>query len=1188
MYLKRLELQGFKSFADKTVLDFGQGVTTVVGPNGSGKSNISDAIRWVMGEMSAKTLRGSNMQDVIFAGTETRKKVNFAEVSLVLDNSDKMFPIDFDEIVVTRKVFRSGETVYQINHADCRLKDIHELFMDTGLGRDGYSMIGQGNVSQILSTKAEDRRSFFEEAAGVSKYKHRKDEALRKLASVNENLVRINDIAAELERQLGPLETQSKKARKYLVLYDEYKGLDVSMSLIYLEKNTDALKKAKELYDSILDEINGLKEKETDIERERDELYLKSSQKDEEQSRKNNELIENEAISNARSNEISISQNDIKNNKALIERIEKDIEAIDKGIEASYERIASLDNSVSEHEREKQLLLTGFEDIQKKNGEIYEKLSAYKDELDRLKSRQLECLNEQSSAKAQTEGAERIRAALLERQSAVSEELKSHDTGMLNIKKEIEDTSAAIGEKSEKAEQMKKRCENLQNRLSSLDGEYEELRKNITQKQVSLNSKISQKKILEGMENDYEGFSRSVKAVMTAPELKKAAIYGTVSGLIDVSKEYVTAIEIALGGAMQNIVVENEEDAKTAINFLKQARVGRATFLPISSVSARTLDNAKEISKCRGFVGIASELIGYDKKYDTVIKSLLGRVAVTDNMDNAVAMARQFGYRFKIVTLDGELLNAGGSISGGSVNKTSGFLSRSAQIKSLGEEIAQLDGEIKEQSGKSTSLEADIKNTGTQLSTYMPILREYENDILVLRNTLEHLQSSLKEGDSSEKSLSEELEALQKQLSDSADEVARRILDGRRLEKEIEEINSQISVKEQEYEALSSEKESKSKELIDETLRLRAIEKDIENEKQTAKDITEDINVKKKERLSKCEEKQTLIEDISVLEERIEEKNTEILEIKSRSDEIKQEIEKIEQEKQAIVEGLKSITDSNKDLTDRMLTLQQELSKAEAKQVRLEESSESIINRLWDEYELTRSQAEEIGQPVENQDEAKQRVAELKGKIKALGSVNVDAIDEYVTTKERFDFLSNQKNDLETSQKNLNKVIDSMQELMEEHFKKQFAEINKAFSRVFSELFGGGHGRLSLSDPQDVMGSGIEIEVQLPGKGLQNINLYSGGEKSFIAIALLFAILEVKPTPFCFLDEIDAALDDVNVSRFATYLKNYLNRTQFIVITHRRGTMEAANIMYGVTMQEKGVSKLLSLMIDDIEDSMLN
>lgn len=1188
MYLKRLELQGFKSFADKTVLDFGQGVTTVVGPNGSGKSNISDAIRWVMGEMSAKTLRGSNMQDVIFSGTETRKKVNFAEVSLVLDNSDKLFPIDFDEIVVTRKVFRSGETVYQINHADCRLRDIHELFMDTGLGRDGYSMIGQGNVSQILSTKAEDRRSFFEEAAGVSKYKHRKDEALRKLASVNENLVRINDITTELERQLGPLEAQSKKARKYFVLYDEYKGLDVSMSLIYLEKNTEDLKKVNELYSGILDEINSLKEKETDIEKKRDELYLKSGQKDEEQSKKNNELIENEAQSNACSNDISIAQNDIKNNRALIERIEKDIEAIDKGIEASLKRIASLDNSVAEHEREKQGLLTGFEEIQKKNNEIYEKLNAYKDEIERLKTKQIECLNEHSGAKAQTEGAERIRATLLERQNAVSEELKNHDTGVLNIKKEIEDTTSLIGEKSEKAEQMRKRCDNLQNRLTGLNSEFEDIKRTINQKQVSLNSKTSQKRILEGMENDYEGFSRSVKAVMTAPELKRAAIYGTVSGLISVSKEYVTAIEIALGGAMQNIVVENEEDAKTAIDYLKRAKVGRATFLPISSVSSRGLDNIKEISKMKGFVGIASELIAYDKKYDNVINSLLGRVVVTDNMDNAVSMARQFGYRFKIVTLDGELLNAGGSISGGSVNKSSGFLSRSAQIKSLGEEIAQLSSEIKDLSEKTTSIEADIKNTDTQLSTYMPILREYENEILVSQNTLEHLQSSLQNSSSSEKNLSEELEAIEKQLSESAEEVARQIAYARGIEKEIEKINSELAEKEREYDALSNEKESKSKELIDETMLLRALEKDIENEKQTAKDIAEEINEKKKQRLSKCEEKQSLIIDISAIEQRIEEKNKIIIEIKNRSDAIKQEIEKIEQEKQAVVEGLKSITDSNKDLTDRMLTLQQELSKAETKQVRLEESSESIINRLWDEYELTRTQAEEIGQPVENQDEAKRRVAELKGKIKALGSVNVDAIDEYVTTKERFDFLSNQKNDLESSQKNLNKVIDSMQELMEEHFNKQFAQINKAFSRVFTELFGGGRGQLSLSDPQDVMGSGIEIEVQLPGKGLQNINLYSGGEKSFIAIALLFAILEVKPTPFCFLDEIDAALDDVNVARFATYLKNYLTRTQFIVITHRRGTMEAANIMYGVTMQEKGVSKLLSLEIDDVEDGMLN
>ena len=1188
MYLKRLELQGFKSFADKTVLDFGQGVTTVVGPNGSGKSNISDAIRWVMGEMSAKTLRGSNMQDVIFAGTETRKKVNFAEVSLVLDNSDKMFPIEFDEIVVTRKVFRSGETVYQINHADCRLKDIHELFMDTGLGRDGYSMIGQGNVSQILSTKAEDRRSFFEEAAGVSKYKHRKDEALRKLVAVNENLVRINDIANELEGRLGPLEAQSKKARKYMVLYDEYKGLDVSMSLYYLEKNAETLKKAQEIYNSVLDEINELKEKETDIERKRDELYIKSSAKDEELSAKNNELVENEAKCNARGNDISIAENDIKNSRSLIERLDKEISSTDSGIEISNRRIKELEESIAQREEEKKSLMNGFEEIQKRNSEIYERINQYKSELDKLKAKQLEKLNDQSEAKAQTEGSEKFRQSLMERKASLEEELKNRGAGVAAIKQRIEETKTLSDEKREKSAKMRERTDKLREKLTSLNSEYESARRELSQRQVSLNSKASQKKILEGMENDYEGFSRSVKAVMTAPQLKKSAIYGTVSGLIDVDKKYVTAIEIALGGAMQNIVVESEEDAKAAISFLKQNKSGRATFLPISAVSVRNLENANEVSKQNGFVGIASSIIRYDKKYDTVMKSLLGRVVITDTMDNAVAMARKFSYRFKIVTLEGELLNAGGSISGGSVNKTSGFLSRSAQIKTLGEEISALNNEISELSGKLKSSEESIKSTNAQLSDYMPMLREYENEILVADNTIEHLKKSLSDSDTSEKNLAGELAELDKRLSGSADEVAKQISAARRLENELDEINKQIAESESNFDSLTSEKDEKAKELMDETLRLRTLEKDIENDRQTIADMKSSIDDRKKQRLSRCEERQSMFLKIAELEEVIEEKNRLIGEIKQNSEKIKGEIEKIENEKQSIVEGLKSITDNNKSLTDRMMVLQQELSKAEAKQVKTEENTEAIVNRLWDEYELSRSQAEDIRLDIENFDEAKQRTAELKGKIKALGSVNVDSIDEYVSTKERYDFLTGQKKDLETSEDNLNKVINSMQELMEEHFQKQFAEINKAFSRVFAELFGGGQGRLSLSDPANVMESGIEIDVQLPGKGLQNINLYSGGEKSFIAIALLFAILEVKPTPFCFLDEIDAALDDVNVSRFATYLKNYLNATQFIVITHRRGTMEAANIMYGVTMQEKGVSKLLSLMIDDVDNSMVN
>ena len=1187
MYLKRLELQGFKSFADKTVLDFGKGVTTVVGPNGSGKSNISDAIRWVMGEMSAKSLRGANMQDVIFAGTQTRKQVNYAQVNLVLDNSDKMFPIDYDEVVVTRKVFRSGESVYQINNSDCRLRDIHELFMDTGLGRDGYSMIGQGNVSQILSTKADDRRSFFEEAAGVSKYKHRKDEATRKLASVSENLLRINDVTAELERQLGPLENQSKKARKYIELYDEYKGLDVSMCLINLAKNAELFENAKELYNSISGEIDDLRSQESEMEAKQNELYLKSSQKDEEQSAKNNELIDNEAKSMICTNEISICENDIKNNNALCERIDKEIAELENKSEQAKEQIEQFLKSVEEQTIQKQELINGFEEIQNSNSEIFEKLNVCKNDIEKLQTEVIEKMNDVSSTKAKAQGIENLRSSFIERKETVMVEIANHGSGVENVKNEIKQTEDSISKNTEKADAMRKRVDNLNEKINSAQRENNDKRDELSRLNVSLNSKTSQKKILEGMENDYEGFSRSVKVVMTAPELKKASIYGTVSGIIDVDKQYVVAIETALGGAMQNIVVENEEDAKAAINHLKNTRGGRATFLPISAVKYRELEEAGKVTSCKGYVGIASSLVKYDRKYDSVIKSLLARVVVIDNMDNAVECAKQFGYRFKIVTLDGELLNAGGSISGGSVNKSSGFLSRSAEIKALGEQITAITLDIKKLTKEIETADNDINNLKSQLENYNPLLREYENEILVAKNNLEHLKGVLSSSDSSEKSLSDELAQIDAQLSSSADEVAKLINDARVLERSIETLNAQIKEKEEEFEAASREKDERANKLMDETLRLKTIENEILNINKSIEDLRVSNDENAKAIQNKLSDKQELCEKNIQLEAQIKAKNEEIEQIKETSDKIKADIERIEKEKQAVVEGLKGITNSNKELTDRLMTLQQELSKAEAKQLKYETDSENIITRLWDEYELTQTTAEEIKNEIEDVGAAKQRVAELKGKIKALGSVNVDAIEEYVTCKERYDFLSKQKTDLEESQENLNKVIESMQELMEEHFQKQFEEINKAFSRVFNELFGGGRGRLYLSDPDDIMESGIEIEVQLPGKGLQNINLYSGGEKSFIAIALLFAILEVKPTPFCFLDEIDAALDDVNVARFATYLKNYLSETQFIVITHRRGTMEAANIMYGVTMQEKGVSKLLSLQIDEVEDSML-
>lgn len=1187
MYLKRLELQGFKSFADKTVLDFGRGVTTVVGPNGSGKSNISDAIRWVMGEMSAKSLRGSNMQDVIFAGTQTRKQVNYAEVNLVLDNSDHMFPIDYDEVVVTRKVYRSGESCYQINHTDCRLKDIHELFMDTGLGRDGYSMIGQGNVAQILSTKAEDRRSFFEEAAGVSKYKHRKDEAMRKLSSVDENLVRIDDITSELERQLGPLENQSKKAKKYLVLYEEYKELDVSMCLVNLKRNAELVEKAAQMCKSVSDEMQELKSKEDAIEAQRNELYLKSTKKDEEQSQKNNELIENEALLMSASNEISICENNIKNNESLIQRINKEIEELQEKTKALKIRTEETLSSIDSFESDKKALMESFEEIQLSNNEAYEMLTSCRKLIDEMKEELIAKMDLLSDEKAKISGKENRRSAMLERREAIETEIKNFGAGAESIKEEIEQLNKNIDEKTQKAEAMRGRVEKQSESINALNVEFDSLNKTISEKQVLLNSKTSQKRILESMENEYEGFSRSVKTVMTAPELKKSAIFGTVSGLIEVDSKYVTAIEIALGGAMQNIVVESEDDAHKAIEYLKSIKGGRATFLPISAMSARDLENIAEISKMNGFVGVASELIKFEKKYAPVMKSLLGRVVVANNFNNAVAIAKKFKYRFKIVTTDGELLNSGGSISGGSVNKTGGFLSRAAKIKELGDDISRLNIELKELSSKNEKIKSDIDNQRIQLETYKPLLREYENEILLSKNNLEHLEETLLSSGNSQQSLNEELAKIEKELSASADEVALQINAVRNAERAISELNSSIAEKEDEYNKISAQKDLKSQELMDETLKLRALEQNIANKKESIEATKLAIEENERMVVVKNTDKQELLDENDASLQKISEKQAEIEEIKITSEKIKTEIDNIEKEKQNIVEGLKDITNDNKDLTDRLINLQQELSRAEAKQNKYENDSESIINRLWDDYELTQSSAEEIGKTVENYDETRQRVAELKNKIKALGSVNLDSIDEYTQSKERYDFLTEQKADLEKSKDNLNKVISSMQELMEEHFQKQFAEINKAFSRVFNELFGGGRGRLYLSNPEDVMESGIEIEVQLPGKGLQNINLYSGGEKSFIAIALLFAILEVKPTPFCFLDEIDAALDDVNVSRFATYLKNYLNATQFIVITHRRGTMESANIMYGVTMQEKGVSKLLSLNIDEVDEDML-
>lgn len=1180
-------MQGFKSFADKTVLNFEHGITGVVGPNGSGKSNISDAIRWVMGEMSAKTLRGSNMQDVIFNGTQTRKPLNFAEVSLVLDNSDRLFPIEFDEVMVTRRVFRSGESVYQINKANCRLKDIQELFMDTGLGRDGYSMIGQGNVSQILSTKAEDRRNFFEGAAGVSKYKHRKEEAERKLVGVNENLVRIGDITTELESQLKPLENQSKKAREYLVLYEEYKGLDVSLILRSLLAGSQRLSEVKNQLESVNGEIDEVRSKADGFELKIAELYTENEEKDAEQSATNNALLESEASVSKKENEILLARSNIENNQRLSERLDAEIENLKKKNEAHIAQIAGTEELIKEQEEESKALLEAFANIQTDNSAIFDELSECKKKIDEKKAEIQEKTNAVSADKAKIDGLEALRTSYLDRKNTLLSEQEARAKGAEDTKREIAENEKKLSELSEKLAAMNERISVRTKAFEEISAELNELNAKISDIQLELNSKTSKKRMLEAMENDYEGYSRSVKAVLTAQVLKKRAIYGALSGLISVDKEYVTAIEIALGGALQNIVCQDEEDAKAAISYLRENKLGRATFLPVSSVKGKRLDNENEIKRADGFVGIAADLVRTDKKYGGIIDNLLARTVVCDNIDNGIALSKKFSYRFKVVTLSGDVMNPGGSLSGGSVNKTSGFLSRASEIKTLGQEISALSVSLEKVKGQQETKRADMENVKMQLSTYQPLAREYENDILVLSNSTEHLKQAVENGGSADMALAGELASVEEQLSASAGDIAALISGVRTCENEVMALEREVEELSDEYGAIEERKENKAKELMDETVRLRSIEKDIETERQAISDIKRTIEENIESQNQKAQDKESILKNNEVLQKEISDKETEIEEIRTNSEKIKERLAEIDKEKAQVMEKLKGIQNSNKEVTDRLINLQQELSRVENRETKLTMERDSLITRLWDDYELTPDTAPDASVEIENEKEAAERASTLKSRIKSLGSINLDSIEEYKNVKERFEFLSEQKADLDKSKDDLTKIIGSMQELMEEHFEKQFAQINKSFENVFRELFGGGHGRLYLSEPDNVLESGIEIEVQLPGKSLQNINLYSGGEKSFIAIALLFAILAVKPTPFCILDEIDAALDDVNVSRFATYIKNYLDDTQFVVITHRRGTMEAANVLYGVTMQEKGVTKMLSLDIDEVDQSII-
>ncbi len=1187
MHLKSVEMQGFKSFADKIYLDFNPGITAIVGPNGSGKSNISDAIRWVMGEQSVRSLRGSRMEDVIFAGTEVRKPQGFAEVSLTLDNSEGALPVDYEEVVITRRVYRSGEGEYFINHAACRLKDIHELFMDTGLGREGYSIIGQGKIDEILSNKSEDRRRIFEEAAGITKYKYRKNEAEKKLEKTNDNLTRVNDIMSELSGQLEPLRIQSEKAKKYLNLRDELKVIDVNVSVASIIKYRAELVEIERRLDGVSNSIDMLQKEIDDKEQLTQEMYAEIEKIEEEMEncRRDQRLAADEtAEENQR---ISLGQASIEHCKENIQRITDEIEKSERGISQIDELIESYIKEQTELDEKHIALVEKIKVAEAEFEKINSVFEGNNASVESLKDEIIEKTSEISDLRGKVANYNILLENFERERRNVADELERHSLEHDRIGENNKIIEAALAKLTAEFDSIKADAEIAEKEVKACQEKNDELNEKRNHTLAELSRKNSRKSVLEDMENDFEGYNRSVKEIMTAHNggpLKNAKIYGPVSKLITTDKKYVTAIEVALISVNQNIVTETEQDAKAAINFLKAGKLGRATFMPISTSKPRSID-LQGADKMKGFIAMAQDIVEYDSKYEDVVGSVLGGTVVVDHIDNAIAMAAKCGHKFKIVTIEGEVMQPGGAISGGTLGKNSGFLSRAAEIETLTVEIAELKTQL-ENIEKEKDETAKTLQSSIECAENARILISAKNEEYIrAKADSDHSRTYLEAAEERKNQLLQEAKTIEDRTAEiNADiELCNKTAD--ELETGVLKLRSETDTRLLESEEISA----KVKEIQDLLINLRIDESANQKDIDVQNERLETVKAEKASILADNDIKQA---EIDALNEKINSLNDEIAADRKKLEklgahtvELEEELTKLGETRKDTDQKARDLQEDVKNIRERMYTLGQQKTKIEGAKAKCEGDLDGLFEYLWEEYELTFSDAQKMRTEEEiNLKEATVKIAELKSKIKALGNINIDAIEEYKMVKERFDFLTEQTVDLEKAKGELEKIIDEMMVIMKKQFSEQFEIISKNFNSVFRELFGGGQAYLELADPEDIMETGVEIIAQPPGKKLQSLTLLSGGERAFTAIALLFAILKVRPTPFCILDEIEAALDDINVYRYADYLKKYSQKSQFIVVTHRRGTMEAANILYGVTMQEKGISKLLSLNIDEVAE----
>lgn len=1182
MLLKSLELQGFKSFPDKTKIEFGKGLTAVVGPNGSGKSNLSDAMRWVMGEQSTKTLRGSKMEDVIFTGTQQRKSQGFAQVSLTIDNSDRSLAVDSDEVIITRRLNRNGDSEYKINHASVRLKDINELLMDTGLGRDGYALVGQGRIAEIIQSKSDQRREIFEEAAGISKFRYRKNEAVHKLEASEENLLRLQDILSELEQRVEPLKKQSEKAKAFLQLSQEKRQLEVALWNLSLDQTSQKLKEQE-------DKILACQVEHEDLQQSSQALEEKINQSYEEMQRclSRAEDCRQEKEELEQQNSALLSQEAVGKNN--LEHFDQETARLSQQLEDFKRNQQQTGRLLQERQRQRENLEAALE-------ETNAKLEAARGQLAEL-AKQDQGADQQSAQLSKRinellllENEDKLTVIQLTGQTEEDANSYQNNQIMLSqMKDNAQGTQRELKQAQELAQLLTQRMETLENQKAGYRFKLEGRQKKLEQEQAQAEELLRQAgqlrqkaKLLRDLEDNLEGFAYSVKAVMKQSKNGRLeGIHGTVARLLQVPEEYALAIETALGGSMQHIVVENENAAKSAIRFLKQQNAGRATFLPLTSVKGREL-TGYDLTDQEGYVDLASHLVKADPRYQGIVDSLLGRIVVAEDLDCAAAMGRQFGYRFKIVTLDGQVVNAGGSFSGGSKSRSAGLLSRAGEITQLQQQAEALTQRSQQQSQDTKKLEQEVNTLKAQLGALESEQITVKEDRIRCEGEQKRLEALEAEYSRRVQEMEQELEGFLQRLQEKNQKIANLRRRQGETQRELEQAQQTLQSLRGQGDLLRKQREEVNASIQQLQLSQLAQQKDVDSLLETMEQLMGQSRESEQLQQQLARQIQQLGQQRTQQQQQIQQCAKQRETNRLTQQKLEEQVQRILQQRTQLEQAATGLREEEKQYSRRREEVSRRLAQLEERRDTLQKEYDEVIRKLWEEYELTRSQARQEAQQPDDPAKAKTRLAAVKGEIRSLGSVNLSAIEEYEEVSQRYEFMSRQLADVEQSRKELEDLIKQLTRKMEELFAQSFEEINQNFQKIFVDLFGGGHGELKLTDPEDLLGSGIEIIVQPPGKVIRHLSALSGGEQSFVAIAIYFAILKVRPAPFCILDEIEAALDDVNVARYAEYLRLMSDKTQFIAITHRRGTMEEADVLYGVTMQEKGVSKLLKLDVSEV------